>query len=445
MKAKLLSALAMFFFILSAYAQTSSIDLTFTSVDSGAYVRLGSIKVMNRTQGCDTVLYWPDTVLSVFSVGIPEINTSADGFQVFQNYPNPAPDQTIISLFVPEKDLVNLIISDMTGRVILHSSRMLDKGIHFLRFSPGNGNLYYFSANWGGSSRSIKIIHAVSGSSGACTLTFLGNEASSFQLKSTEHIQNFSFSPGDELLCIGYTDTLQSGILDAPETSKTYTFQFATNIPCPGTPTISYEGQVYNTIQIFSQCWMKENLNVGTMINGTQNQANNGSIEKYCYDNQIDSCTKYGGLYQWNEMMQYTTQQGSRGICPPDWHLPTDEDLKLLKGAVDSQFGIGDNEWTIAGLRGFDAGRNLKSTNGWQNDGNGTDLYGFSALPASYRVLSGGFDVTGAEGVWWSSTEYITNYAWYTNIHYFSPQVGRFADMYSYRDYGFSVRCLRDY
>jgi hypothetical protein len=88
-----------------------------------------------------------------------------------------------------------------------------------------------------------------------------------------------------------------SGIIGAPVTNETYTFPFATNIPCPGTPTVTYEGQDYNTIQIFSQCWFKENLITGTMIPGTHAISNNSVIEKYCYDNVVDSCTKYGGLY----------------------------------------------------------------------------------------------------------------------------------------------------
>ena len=142
----------------------------------------------------------------------------------------------------------------------------------------------------------------------------------------------------------------ESGILDNPESNETYTFQFATNIPCKGTPTVTYEGQVYNTIQIFNQCWLKVNLNVGTMIPGTEEMTDNGIIEKYCYNNEPDSCTKYGGLYQWNEMMQYVTQQGTQGICPPDWHLPTDEEWKVLEGAVDSQYGIGDYTWDVNGF-----------------------------------------------------------------------------------------------
>ncbi|MEA3478050.1 MAG: FISUMP domain-containing protein [Bacteroidota bacterium] len=244
-------------------------------------------------------------------------------------------------------------------------------------------------------------------------LKYLGTEDSSPQLKVTKAIQSFLFSLGDELLYIGYYDTLQSGVLNTPETSETYTFQFTTNIPCPGTPTVEYEGQVYNTIQIFSQCWLKENLNVGMMIPGSEWPTDNDTIEKNCYDNEPDSCTKYGGLYQWDEMMQYTTQQGTQGICPPGWHLPSDEEWKVLEGAVDSQYRIGDPEWDISlNYRGFDAATNLKTTSGWYQNGNGTNLYGFSGLPGGSRDLSGYFGYVGYYGYWWAATEYDSDDAW---------------------------------
>src|ERR1035438_4575700 len=77
--------------------------------------------------------------------------------------------------------------------------------------------------------------------------------------------------------------------------------------PCPETPTVTYAGKTYNTVHIGSQCWLKENLDVGTRINGSNDQKNNGIIEKYCYNDDTANCTKYGGLYQWDEVMQYAT------------------------------------------------------------------------------------------------------------------------------------------
>lgn len=427
--------------IVSGTMGQNSIDLTFTAVGNTTYVQLDSIKVINRTHGSDTVLYWPDTVLSIYSVGIYENSDVTSEFRVFQNYPNPVTDQTIMSLYVPEKDKVSIIVTDILGRVIIQSERVLDIGKHFFRFTPGNRNLCFFTASWQGQSSSIKVLQSRFYSGGSCTLEYTGSEALSPQLKAIKNIQGFSFSPGDVLLYIGYVYGFESGMLDSPQESQTYTFQLATNIPCPETSIVEYEGQVYNTIQIFNQCWLNENLNVGEMINGTMGQSNNGTIEKYCYNNEPDSCIKYGGLYQWNEMMQYITQQGARGICPPGWHLPTDEEWKVLQGAVDSQYGIGDNIWNNVGYYGYDAGTNLKSTSGWHANGNGTDLFGFSGLPSGSRYCGSVFGV-GHNGFWWTST--VNNYssAWLRYFQYDFTKVNRYSTS---KEVGYSVRCLKDY
>jgi uncharacterized protein (TIGR02145 family) len=178
------------------------------------------------------------------------------------------------------------------------------------------------------------------------------------------------------------------------------------------------------------------------MIPGTQDMSNNSVIEKYCYNNIEDSCTKYGGLYHWDEMMQYTAQQGVQGICPQDWHLPTDEEWKVLEGAVDSQYRIGDPEWDISSdWRGFDAGRNLKATSGWHENGNGTDLFSFSGRAGGYRFPDGSFRYIDIDGDWWTSTESNIYRSWYYSFNYNYPLVWRY-DIN--KIYGFSVRCLRD-
>ena len=87
------------------------------------------------------------------------------------------------------------------------------------------------------------------------------------------------------------------------------------------------------------------------------------------------------------------------------------------------------------------AGTALKSTGGWFNDGNGTDAFGFSALPAGDRGSNGGCNYEGLNAYFWSSTEYDSNYAYnvllYVNFDYAYLDYGN-------KDYGFSVRCLKD-
>lgn len=442
MKTKILLVFETFVLITCTYGQT--FDLTFTAVNNTTYVHLDSVKVMNRSQMVDSVIHWPDTTFTVtinpgdlllfagystgFPIGIQEINTVKEQFQLLQSHPNPVEDQSIIPMYVPKKGTVNVMVSDVQGRLLFTFVRTLDKGYHRFRFTPGNSNIYIATALWNGESRSIKILSMKHGNGKSCLIEYIGSSDNEASLKILENTAGMI--------------VLESGILDTPVANETYTFEFATNIPCPGTPTVTYEGQVYNTIQIFSQCWLKENLNVGIMINGTQDQTNNSITEKYCYENNPDSCTKYGGLYQWNEMMQYTTQRGTQGICPPGWHLPTDEEWKVLEGAVDSQYGIGDLEWDIDGYRGFDAGGNLKTASGWYNNGNGTDLFGFSGLPGGIRYYDGYFDTIGSHGTWWASTESYGDFAWYRNLYCTITEVYRL-DLGE--EEGFSVRCVRDY
>jgi len=429
--------------IMSAFGQPNTIELTFTAVDNMTYVQFDSIRVIDQTQWGDTVLYWPDSVLSINYVGLIDNSGTQNDFEVFQNYPNPMADQTTISLYIPEKDKVKIILMDILGRVHDESDRDMDPGMHSFRFTPGNGNLYFFSANWRGQSDGIKILSSGVHSGVKGKLEYNGREDYFQQIKEIKVIQDFSFSPGDELLYICYTNQLQSGIIDAPEESHSYIFQFATNVPCPGMPAVEYEGQVYNTIQILSQCWLKENLNAGEMINGINGQSNNGTIEKYCYNNEPDSCTKYGGLYQWNEMMQYTTQSGIQGICPQGWHLPDDDEWKLLEGVVDGQVGIGDPEWEYMSIyRGFDGGHNMKTTYNWYLSGNGSDLYEFAGLPGGCHANDGIFNIVFSNGFWWTSTETIMGGPYFRMLSYGSS--GIFRDISYNYDAGFSVRCVND-
>jgi len=443
MKIKTILVILVNSLIVSTIGQNPTLELSFTAIDSASYIQLDSLKVMNRSQGGDTLLYWPDTVLVLdLQTGIHKRNSKKEGFQVFQNYPNPVTDQTTISLFIPEMDQVNLIITDLMGRVIINSDRLLDKGTHFFRLIPGEGDLYFFSAQWRGNSSSIKILPAVSKSYGPSSLEYIGCETFSVQLKATEYIQSFLFNIGDELLYIGYTNNLQTGILGAPESSEFLSFQFAYDIPCPGSPTVIYEGQEYNTVQIFNQCWLKDNLNVGTMIQGIQNMTDNGIIEKYCYDNHETNCDLWGGLYQWDEMMKYSIMPSIQGICPPDWHIPTDEEWKVVEGAIDSQYGIGDPEWDGWDMRGSDIGHRIKSQSGWEYNLNGNDSHGFTMLPGGFRYFNdGNFHHSGGHANLWSSSEHTDEYKWFRFI------IGYIIESYrnsTPKENGYNVRCIKN-
>lgn len=197
-------------------------------------------------------------------------------------------------------------------------------------------------------------------------------------------------------------------------------------------------GQNYNTVQIGSQCWMSENMNAGLPIDDTYQQTDNDSIEKYCYENEPDSCVKYGGLYQWGELMQYVTDSAAQGICPEGWHIPTDYEWRVLEGTVDSQYGVGDPVWLNSSWRGFDVAKKLKSQTGWYDNGNGTDEYNFSMIPAGHRGNYFAL-ILKESGYWTSST--ISQYSWLRQIFWSDDRSSR---GFTTRSTAYSVRCLMD-
>ncbi|MBI4646886.1 MAG: PKD domain-containing protein [Bacteroidia bacterium] len=220
--------------------------------------------------------------------------------------------------------------------------------------------------------------------------------------------------------------------------------------PCPGTPTVTdTDGNIYNTVQIGSQCWLAENLKVGTMINssgGGQLQTDNGIIEKYCYNNASANCSTYGGLYEWNEMMQYSPSDNgavgtTQGICPSGWHIPTDAEWKTL----EMELGMSQTNADATGWRGTDEGGKLKEagTAHWTSPNTGaTDESGFTALPGGGRGYSNGdFYQMLSNGIWWSATESNSSNAWHMGLYYNYATVERY---YYRKEYGYSVRCVKN-
>ena len=190
------------------------------------------------------------------------------------------------------------------------------------------------------------------------------------------------------------------------------------------------DGQTYSTVLIGTQCWMAENLNIGTMINGSNNQSNNDTIEKYCYNNDPVNCETYGGLYQWNEMMKYISVEGVKGICPLGWHVPSDNELCILTLEVDPTVNCSATSWS-----GTDVGTKLK------NGGSS----GFDALYSGKRNPNGSFDNLGSN-IWILTCSKENNYPWYRRLTAFYPS-NALIERYNSgnaNSRGQSVRCLRD-
>jgi uncharacterized protein (TIGR02145 family) len=160
------------------------------------------------------------------------------------------------------------------------------------------------------------------------------------------HTNTYTYIPlnGDNIKCVMSSNIYSPcGLYNNPTTSNTITMRVSTvTNSCPGIPTVSYGGKIYRTVQIGTQCWFKDNLNVGTMIPSTQDQTNNNIIEKYCLNNLESNCDIFGGMYNWSEMVKYqngatNTKNWSpvptgnvQGICPDGWHIPTYDEWNVL-------------------------------------------------------------------------------------------------------------------
>jgi len=245
----------------------------------------------------------------------------------------------------------------------------------------------------------------------------------------------------------GIVSTVASFTYTMPAQDVTLTATFIEDqggFNCGATLIDPRDGQSYATVKIGDQCWMAENLNIGTMIYGNQDMTNNGIIEKYCFNNNEANCSIYGGLYQWTEMMQYTTTPGVKGICPEGWHLPTNVEWTNLTTYVSSQPAYLCNSNTTYIAKALAATTNWTIHTGTCTVGNNLTLNNatsFTALPGGYRNTDGSFGYLNNYGIWWSSSQYDASKAWYRTMNFSGAHVH--GDNY-YKSNAYSVRCLKD-
>jgi uncharacterized protein (TIGR02145 family) len=221
-----------------------------------------------------------------------------------------------------------------------------------------------------------------------------------------------------------------------------------------------YQGQTYKTVKIGTQTWMAENLNYN--VTGSK-----------CYNEVQSNCTTYGRLYDWATAMALPSYCNNsdcysslpakhRGICPSNWHLPTSEEWNKLRNYVENDKGCTNC-----------AAKHLKVTSGWNNrtscdvfgdncvtiSGNGTDIYGFSALPGgNFNFIAWDnnpiFTGVSSEGSWWSRDfifEYGFYYINYIRFLLFDSMAGNWepvdVDIVGINNYSLAlhnVRCVMD-
>ena len=228
---------------------------------------------------------------------------------------------------------------------------------------------------------------------------------------------------------------------------QTCTLTRTVNAPAGNTVT-DIDGNIYQTVTIGTQVWMKENLKTTkyrnsdpiptNLSNSAWSAATTGAYA--IYNNDAANNTTYGKLYNWYAVAD------SRNLCPVGWHVPTDHDWQLLTKYLDPIADTTQIASNTAGGKMKSTGTIEAGTGLWySNNQDATNSSGFTGLPGGYRNSSSGlYDFIGNTGFWWSSTESSTSAEAAAETHYLSFNIGFSVRNNAGKTYGFSVRCLRD-
>lgn len=211
------------------------------------------------------------------------------------------------------------------------------------------------------------------------------------------------------------------------------------NIQYSGTVT-DVEGNAYNTIQIGNQLWIADNFRTTKYRNGDaiRDTAGFTTWELFdegaylSYNNDDNLVSSYGRLYNWFAV------NDKRGLAPDGWHIPSDNEWKEL----EEYLGMSKEEIDLVGSRdNNEVGIKLKSNSGWHENKNGTNESGFTALPSGFCGNYGDFDGDGFDAIFWSSTLSDDGIPWRRGLGYLALGMARYTNG---KNYGFSVRCIKD-
>jgi uncharacterized protein (TIGR02145 family) len=191
------------------------------------------------------------------------------------------------------------------------------------------------------------------------------------------------------------------------------------------------DGRMYNTVKIGNQVWMAENLNTDRFRNGdlipeakTNEEwelADDNKQPAWCYyNNDSANAAKFGKLYNWYAV------NDKRGLAPKNWHIASDADFRNLTNFLGGK--------KVAGYK-------MKSTNGWFDNGNGSNSSGYSGSPGSFRNCGGQFNHISKFGYWWTSTDTDYSNAWCRIIGAEDFEISNFSLC---KSAGMAVRCIKD-
>lgn len=460
--------------VMAALAQ--SVTLTFTGRDtSNQYVQLYRVVVKNLSQDWQESVYWPDTTLNMHvTTGIGDVERpDAGSLRLSPNTPNPFEGITCANLTLAEAGEVTVEIVDIAGRIVGTKNFLsLQKGTHQLRVSLSSAGMYFLTARQNGRSTSVKMVNR--GNGGTDDISINSNvEAQSVMSepiessKSLKYTTPNTFHIGDQMEFIGYAHIhgevmesvhVQQAQQGSEEIVFTFDYEWTDGLPCAGTPTVTdIDGNVYNTVMIGTQCWMKENMRTTRFSNGdtiTPCMSMNNYLEP-CYSNYITvdiPLEKRGYLYNWPAAVHgldtsSSVPSGIQGICPTGWHVPSFAEWDTLRAYLGSR-----SEYHCGGCVECIAPA-LCDTAYWNGFGGNcvpgglteNNATGFSAVPTGYHSYAN-FSESGNLAHFWSTSLSLGSNEdsgpRYTIL--IRTNLSNAAQSTAFKNNGLSVRCLRD-
>jgi uncharacterized protein (TIGR02145 family) len=412
-------------YLLLAMFKIQAQDYLISFEGSGDTTAVSTVKVDNLTSGATVTLNGGEILHLIPSLGIDPLVSDN---MCIQLYPNPMTEQTMLTLFTPGAGNVTICIVDLSGKDVYKNRLTLPLGTHRFLISGISQGMYVLKISGEDYSYTTKLISIYSKQSEArIEYVSTSKNSTNNHTKSSATIIDMPYTDGNILKFKGISGKYSTIVTDIPTGSKKITFPF---FACTDS-----DGNHYSTVQIgtgkFSQTWMAENLKVGIGIDITQVPTSNGIIEYYCYEDNVSLCGIYGGLYQWDEMMNYSETEGSRGICPYGWHVPTNQEFYDLENFLGG--------WLVAGGKLKETG-----TAHWNaNNVGATNETGFTALPGG-ELQSWGpvYGMLGIKAYFWSSSPGITG-----GSHFYMSLENGFEKLWrSEEAFGssYSCRCIHD-
>jgi uncharacterized protein (TIGR02145 family) len=426
-----------YFLLIFAMAKTQAQTYQIDFAGSGASNTVDSVRIENLTQCTDTTIGGLDLLVLSSTVGINELNTDADNN--LSIYPNPMTGSCIVSFEATADGKTTIGLYDIAGKSILQVQEILSKGNQIFSLKGISSGLYFLLVKSENYSYSAKIA-CTNDASGIAEIKHMGaipatnkqisdpNPEKITELKRGKSIISMFYSAGDLLKLTGKSGVYRTVFMLVPSADQTVTFIF---VKCTDA-----DSNYYAVVQIGTQLWMEENLKAthyrdGSPIPNVPDSATWGGLltGAYCdYHNDPAEGVYYGHLYNFYAVAD------AHNICPIGWHVSDTTDWNNL--------GLYLGGDSIAGQK---IKENCNTRWAYNAPTWGTNVSGFTALCANFRVSSGGWSMAPGndhDGFYWTSTVYNANAAWAIGLRWCFKDIWKsgFPGMKG----GYSVRCVHD-